>query len=357
MFVPVLVILLVTPKETTEFDIKLFFKKGQVSKNNLGFFLVFIIILVWSVTRGNISVDIEKTYHPLYDIIRYAGVSSHYDPLFNFLNVLVIKTFNNFQAFLAVTALLYISCVFYASKKLSESSVYSIILFIIFNYLYNGLDQMRQYVGISFFCLALCCLSKGKNIKAIILIIIAGLNHSACYLLLLVVLLNKIRLSKTIYRNILIISPVTLLFAEPIVDYVLANYYGGHYAIYVEGGNYGFWGKFIIPLVTCWGLAIIYYVLYDDLAKEKNFNLYANLVLCSCVLSLYGTLSSETIRIVKMFFFGEIFFIPSIFKYLKKRKSASLIWKGYISFIFAYFVFYTCVTAVEYPYEMLTYIN
>lgn len=320
------------------------------------FSVLYLIFLIWGALRGNVSVDIQKTYLKCYENIAHYGWDSHFSGLFNYLTIFVIKVFKSFQWFLAITTFIYITLVFISTIKLSISPAYTILLFVLYDFYYGGLNQIRQYVGVGFFCIALIFLSEKKYIASFILITLATMSHSCCAFLYMVLFYDLFKASRFRYIVILALSPLLYFFIKDAVNYVFTNFDGGTYSIYVEEAHeFGVLGKVLIPMLKSWGLMIFYLFNYFKVKKIPNYKLYMFLLTISCVLSLFGSYSSEMIRMVYLFLFPQIFFIPSVMGVV--NDTMKKLFRLYILFIGMFFIYTTYEHITLYPYEILKYIR
>ena len=334
-------------------------KSNRITLGQMFLGLSFALLVLWGGLRGNISIDITKTYYRFFNNIDSETVVNHFDFLFRKLFLFLYYNFDSFQVILFVTAFIFVSCVYYATEMESLFPAYSILLFAMFDFYYGGLNQIRQYLGMGVILVAVSYYRKKRTILAIGAVVIAGLFHSGCFLFLLVFILDRMKISKRLYAFILFASPVSLLVAKPLIEYVFSIYAGGQYYIYITNPHqgYGLIGKLVIPLIKTWGLACIYLFNYDDIKEIENSSIYLNSLLISCVVALFGALNSEVVRIVNLFFFPQIIYIANSSNIILRKKSKARCFLAlYMLFNMSYFAYLTYSHMTEYPYEMLTYI-
>lgn len=322
------------------------------------FFLAFSIFFIWTIIRGIISIDLRITYLDGYRDVTTYGFSERFDFLFNYFFTIANDIFSDFQGFIILTGSVFICTHYYAFKKLSINPAYSALLWLNFNLLYTGLNQIRQYTGFCFFCIGLVFFEKRKFFITFIFVLAAALTHSGCYVLFIIFIIPKLKISKKGYITILILSPCLWLIAPYILRFVFLNFLNGRYAKYVfGGGTEAFLGKFIIPMIKTWGLSFIYLLNYDAAKKEDKNNIYINLMLLATIIAPLGMINTETPRIVNMLFYCQVFYIPSLVKHIRENSTHHTLWIFYLLFNFMYLCFKTYEKMREYPYYISDYIK
>lgn len=328
-----------------------------LNKSQFLLFLSFWILVFWGGLRGDISIDISRTYYRVFNYYNET-LLSHFDFLFRYIFSWIYENTGRFQDFLFLTTAIYITCIYIGVFKGSKNPTYSILLFLLFDYYYGGLNQIRQYLGMGFLLISIVLLQKMKYLASLGLIVIAGFFHSACFLFLIIFIADKVKLKIKAYTAILMFSPILLLIARPLINYIFQIYAGGQYYIYITNPHldYGVIGKFLIPFFKVWFLALIYLLVYKNITEIPGAYVYLNLLLVACVVSLFGMINSEVVRVVNLFLFPQIIFIVNSSKIFLQQKITRYLFAFYIWIVFSYFVFSTYTHAIDYPYEFLTFI-
>lgn len=351
MYIPIISLLLFS-SSIIEYsnNIELNVKKIYFAKVFL--FYAMTILLIWAILRGKTtSIDLKITYLPGYNEIVRTGTHNHYDILFIVINRISYIVFHDFQGLLIITSIIFIAGIYLSSKTISANPAYTLFLFIIFDLYYRGLNQIRQYTGLAIVCIAICCFIKNKKVTSLLLIVIAGLIHTVCFVFLIIFVISKVRISKKAYIMIILISPILLIFGQRILFWIFTYVGNGQYSKYaLGGGTYNVIRKLLIPLFQTWGLSIIYVFNFDKVQKEDCDNIFINFLLIATVISILGNTSSEIIRVVTAFFMFQFFFIPSILKYIKENTCSRLLWNAYILANLAYFALLTYEHMRDYPY-------
>lgn len=118
----------------------------------------------------------------------------------------------NWTSFLLFFSVTYVILSVHLIKKYSVSPIISFIIFILLFYPNFGLIQIRDGVSIAFIWWATFDLLKNKKLKFIAKIIIATLFHYASIVFILLLLVNKNRISKKFYALL------------PLVGFLLGQY-------------------------------------------------------------------------------------------------------------------------------------
>ena len=266
------------------------------------FFLIFILLL--SLRRKDIGIDLTN-YEFYFNKIKYFNWSELADYYLEYGYVLfnkVVSCFSdNFQFFLAVTALISVLPLAMLYCKESENAILSIGIFInlsVFTMLFSGL---RQSLAIAMAVPAYYCVKKKKILLFLLCVLIAFYFHSSAFILLLLYPIYHVKVSKIILFVIVPIMTLVFVFRQRIFAFLfqyMSDEYQSDYGNQESTGAYTILILFVLFLVYT-------FLLIDDNKTDKDVLGLRNILILATCIQFFASLNSVAMRM-------NYYFIPFI---------------------------------------------
>lgn len=335
---------------------------NEIKKN---VFLTFSGILLFIVSgfRGPFVGTDTLSYFNIYDLANYQSFAKLLEVNFGvekgylLLNKIIGNMFDNRQSIIIFTSFVIIWGVLYFIEKNSSDVWMSVFLFVTLYYFGVSMNIVRQFMALSVFFIAYEQLKQNRNLLYILLIWLASTLHSSAWILLVLLILNKIkpnlRNMKVIFLGAIVITTILYILPSIILDI------SGKYIVY-EGTKY-IEGNSVGGIVIVWLSQVILYFCSMFIIKNKNnisesekksIFLYSVMVLISVCIRI---LSTQIFLIHRLSFYFEIFMIvliPNVVNLLVKER---LLVKFLICLILALYFYYNLTHAAAgiVPYEFM----
>ncbi len=356
----------------------IFIKLSDKCKHNKYVKIIFLIValLLPCIMAGlraiDIGTDVKVYLRPMYECAHSANSFNEYLQLkvnktrvvgnfeigFTALIFLVTKLFNNFQAVMFFVELMIIIPIYLGIKKANyskENSIWLEILSFYFMFYNTTLNLMRQFIGLSWLFLGTIILfsnDKKKNLKFLIILILACLFHKASILSLIIyAFYNILKINKMIKLGNIIISLKKLLMivvccvgigimlnADILVN--LLELFGmDYYSTYISGSIKLYISTFIknAPLIL-----IILATRKSFLKDIKNSYIFLAIFIYSIIIDQFTTVNVYAARIAFTFSIFNCLFFPTILKSKNCRKNyiLKIVYVFYLlGFWYYYFVY------------------
>ena len=255
------------------------------------FFLILIVLL----SLRNVTCGIDLiTYRYKFNHPGSLTISSLFDfsltePGFRLLSAVFKKTFNSFQLFLAVCALLSMVPIMVLYLKESNHSILTIALFVglaPFSMFFSGLRQSIA-IGIGAICYFLC--KDKKPISFLIMVFVAYLFHQSAIILLFMYPLLHLRITKKWLPLTALVFAVCFVFRNQIFGYALrvSDRYENRYVI-AQTGSYMY--LLLLLLLTVYSFAML---------KDQEFDAFGlrNMLVFSLILQCFAMSTSVAMRL------------------------------------------------------------
>lgn len=285
--------------------------------------------LLVSALRYGIGTDYFHTYIPEFNYIVSYGKNRSYEFGFYLLNKIISIFTDNAQWLIAVSSLLFIVLVYKELYKEAQNYTISLLLFFLsYNY-FVSMNNVRQSLASAILLLATFALIRGKRREFVIWVFIAGLIHQAAYLLIIMLLIEKLCFSALAYAFFSIIVIVVGKIILPKIILLIAPYFL-HLNLYFTINSLSIYrGKTIGNTLIVINLLIMFILVYLDLNNTSNKSLkledklewnYAklneSLILCLCA---FDGIIPAMYRVVRIFTFVQFIILPNvIYKHEKK---------------------------------------
>ena len=309
--------------------------------------------------RYGVGTDYFYTYVPQFEMV-VNGESVYYEKGFWLLNKLIAEFTDNPQIFIAFIALLFTALVYGALYIIADNIPMSIVLFVLSYSYFISLNNIRQSLASAILIWSLYYVIEGKDIKAFVSIIIAGLIHQASFIFLVFLVLKYFKFSARFLTVasaglLVILGGASRLIIE-ILSKVprLAKYYAEE-----EEALSGFLDKSIsitfIFVNLCILIIFIYFELQYKNIKTPKWNLILwNQFMILAICSLDG-IAPATYRIVRIFSFAQFIYLPNIIEEYEDNRTAKVILYIVLIVLFGALFIQNYVTGTEqvFPYASI----
>lgn len=227
----------------------------------------------------------------------------------------------HYQFFFIITSFLTLYPIYRLSKKYSLDPSLSLIVYLLFPIFYlESLSIIRNAVAFSFITYALDEYLERSYVKAILFYILAIGFHTSAILGILLVVIERIKLS----RGLLILIYITSFFVSPIILSAVSSIQSD-FGLFIKISNYAINGKVgagatMAILINCIGVLSLVY--WKRLEKLGRYNyLWLVYVMFGVIFwNCFGFEGTLRLRISSFFLIYLILLLPS-FKYVFKRIS------------------------------------
>lgn len=288
----------------------------RISKGRI-VFLVLLPLTLISILRWNVGVDTVYGY-TYWDSYKQAANMNNvrdFEPGFFLLNVVLSKLGISFWGYLAINALIFMSCVAYAISKGSVWPTWSILVFFLLFVFFDSFNTLRQTLAEAISLIAWAAMgteenSRKKDIKILLIFLFASTFHILALVNIPIYLVCKCRFNR---NNLLRFAALAVL-ATPVLQVALSRI-----MMLVAGDDYTFMGFALINAVMSGVFFLLCWYFYDNIcALGKNAYTYANLSLCIFILILNSGALLLPFRFFDMVKVGYLFIIPHLLKGLTR---------------------------------------
>ena len=296
--------------------------KVQLTNCIFVFFSGLIPTLI-SATRVGIGTDYYQ-YEKLFHSIKYGGYDNSFEPLFFLLNrIILIFTDNSIWLFV-ICSILFVYLVLINIYKQSENIPFSSCLFFLSYVFFTSLNNIRQSLSSVIVLFALYEIKRGKNLRSVILIVIAALFHKSAIISLSFFFFVNININFLIMLFILVGLIVSRNYWEPIINLGI-NFLG--YSDYLTSDYLAqYIGNNISRSLILLNIIVAMIFLYIELGcvnpdlKESDWNFSKwnqFIILMICIFSQYIPASY---RLVNFFTVFQIITVPNSLNGIKNSK-------------------------------------
>lgn len=183
---------------------------------------ILIILCVVSGTRYNLGGSdyfVYKTVYksvPLIQNFDFNTVQKIYGTFgmekgYLFFNSLVKTLGFNFYGFTLINSIIFYMCLYIGLKRYIKNFNYFLVIFLYKMFFYDTFISLRQPIAMAIFFIALQFIEKREPIKYWLLCLLAFTFHNSAIILLPLYFINKIKISKKMFKIINIIGLVFLI--------------------------------------------------------------------------------------------------------------------------------------------------
>lgn len=280
-------------------------------------------------------------WHDLFSNFFTSYLGSDYvtrDPGFIFFEKFVGIFIDNNQLYLILIAticIVPISVLIYSNTRNVKASLMAFIYYVFFYFSYIPNSSIRQSLALSLLLVSLSTIKRNKLVRCIAIIFIASTIHKSALIFLLLVIFNKLKWNKILFKYGIFVFLLILTFYQFMTPYV--SIFGGVYSSY--GTSDFFIGKeksyaFIIFLTLIYFMTLLPVLM----GLEKEFEKYKMAYLSSS-LALFFTplmlIDPTILRITVYFAVYNFTLIPHSIQLYKPALSKSIYITLIIIFLFA----------------------
>lgn len=247
-------------------------------------FIFFLIVIfpLWFITafRYDVGTDYFNTYVKYFEHTSLGWMPYKHEPLFQLLNSVLVAFQASYVWLFAISGFIILSLIFYYIFKYSPKPLYSIAVFICSAFFFNSLNNVRQYIAIA---IAIVGFSQKNSIKAIIIMLIAMLFHLTAGFYILLYVIIKFILNRSVHKKKFIILSFILLLATPIGCIALKKLILlTPYAYFLETEQAGYSVMIILVNLFIYIFTLFYYDNKDKQFQNLAFIQLITVICCIC---------------------------------------------------------------------------
>lgn len=294
----------------------------------------------------NMIEDVFQT--SLVDYVTYTGWEKHFDLGWVLLINLVQWVSSDVQSVIFIAAIISIGGFAIAIYKYSDNVYMSTLLFITLGYWFQHFNLMRQFMGMMIMLFAFEALVNSQKAKFIGLTLLASQFHASMYFFLafaifLLFPITSHNIKRWFILSLLCVFTAGIFPTEKIISQLPVGFSWYLASDFAAPRTQGV----VLVLVKC---AIIISIVYlgirlsdrfSDLDRKKVYY-FAVSIMWACVFSTMQFQFGIFYRLVDIFQYFLIFYIPIIYQYMKTEN-------GYFSrYIFSVILFALCIGYYSY---------
>lgn len=334
------------------------FGKVNANKRRKKCFLIVsfgILTLIAMLRKYTIGIDLEVLYEPKFREI----ANCEWAQLFNiklelgyvFFCKILSYISTDPQILIIVSSLITIPIYGIFIYRNSKNVAVSTTLYIFLNLFFMSLNIVRQEIAVAIVLIAYEYLIKGKNIKFILLIILATLFHSSAILCLCFMLFYKYNFTrKTLLISIVILGILSIFYKQFLLIFsdissILGIDNNKSYSTYLENETYGV-GIINLNSISTIVFALMaylmtyYYLVYlNGKGNSKKLNLW---MFCTMAYFIIATVSTKMVIIGRLSYYFLPFLlliIPEAIQVSKVKNNKVLIYTMLYGFIIAKYIY------------------
>lgn len=217
---------------------------------------------------------------------------------------LVSSPFHTYTPYFLILQVLFWIPVSMIIHKYSKNSLFALLLFVSFRFAYFPMTGMRQGVALALVFLSLKYLLDNKNIKFVMLVILASSFHKSAIVFLLALVLRHIKLQYNVKSIVAVLFACVFVFIIPINSLSGVTESEFAYSAYLQQQNEKTSNIFLLIMNI---LSFVYLNLVDkSFTQDRLNNILFNLSFVSMIFSLFTFVHPIFARVGM--YFG--FFVP-----------------------------------------------
>lgn len=278
-------------------------KINEEQKVIISFFIILFLLL--ALRKDDVGIDLNNYKTIFNSVTRSDWVNLQNNKIeYGYLlyNKLLSSINNNFQFFMACTALITVFPIAFLFYRESEDALLSISIFCVLSNFCMLFSGLRQSIAIAFTVPAYYCAKNKKLLWFIIFVFLAFNFHRSAMIMLLIYPLYNITISK---KSIFFIAPAMIaifIFRSKIFDFLI-NFIGDEYQLkYGSQIDTGAYTTLILFIM----FALYAFLAIDDKKIDKDILGLRNILLLAICIQFFASLNSVAMRMNYYF----ITFIP-----------------------------------------------
>lgn len=326
------------------------FQKVKTSKKY--YIMAFLLLILFLILRSDkVGID-NNNYKSIFQYchdLNFIDVISYerHEIGYKYYNKIISLIYYNFNFFMIITAILSMIGVYYFIKNNSKNYIYSLLIFITFNFYGFFFGIYRQVLAISILLYSLKFVKERQLKKFILTVFIASLFHKTALIFLIVYILPKIKINEILVRIWILLTLLFLITKSLIIQFILGYIYKPAETTGISGGGYKMLLLLFILSLVC------YYYQKDLLKQDKNNIIFINMVFVATMIQCLSTVFGNAYRMTLYFSLAMIIIIPNILEIMKPKELKRF--AVVLMFIcLTMYYYYTTTNLINYvPYEFI----
>lgn len=283
-------------------------------------FLTLLPLCFLAVFRWDVGVDslYGGTYWTAYHMASIGENSGDFEPGFYWLMRLFSGLGVPFYWFLFFLAVLFMACISFAMGRGSVWTGWSVLIFFLIAFYFDCYSSLRQSMAE-----AICLIgwadmgylppSRKKNLRIILIFILAGAFHITAWMCIPIFLICRIRFSRAGLLKLLL----TALLATPVLQILIST----AMQLLTDNPHYSIMGVARINALLSLVLAAIGWYFYDEIKTlDENAYMYVNFAICIFILLLNSGAMYLPYRVFDMLKIGYVFIVPYMLKGIQRGR-------------------------------------
>ena len=284
-----------------------------------------------------------KTYLPIFeevkissfiDIISISREFTGYEKGYLLLNY-IISFFGDSRLLLIIISGIYIYSVSYYISKFSPIPFFSLLLFVLANFYFSGMNLLRQFLAIAVLLFSLKYTINRSLIRFLFTVLIASTIHRTALAFIPVYFLYPIQLTRKYIGLVVALSLLSyFVLGQFLFSHLLSLMELSKFEKYILAGANG--GMIFYLFILCFTILIIFIPL-EKRNEPINRTFVHMMLLALCVQSFAVTIA-ELARLTQFFFIGFIVYLPCLISCCKKACLRLFLIVSFAALMFAYFI-------------------
>lgn len=305
----------------------------------MGVFFLFVFMAFRDVSIGT---DL-KTYLPLFEklksssLIDFIGINSEfigYEKGYLLLNY-IISFFGDSRLLLVIISGIYIYSVSHLISKFSPLPFLSLLLFVLANFYFSGMNLLRQYLAIAVLLFSLRYVINRSFIRFIIIVLIASSIHRTALVFTLIYFLYPIQLTR---RYVVFVVSISLLsyfvLGQFLFSYLLSLMELSKFEKYILAGANG--GMIFYLFILCFASLMIF--IPFDKRNESTNRTFFHMMLLALLVQSFAVTIAELARLTQYFFISFIVYLPCLVSCCKRAGVRLVLIVSFTILMLGYFI-------------------
>lgn len=297
-------------------------------KQSIYYFASFCVLFILIGFRGyEVGTD-TPAYNRIFHNIE-SGIEGRYEVGYVYINKLIAYINGDFSHLLMLTGLMFLTPIFYTSKKISPNPMLSIFSFYTLYYYFSIYNIIRSSLAVALIFFGVTFLLNNKKLWFTFIVLIASTFHISALLCLPLVFIEKLPNNKNFYIVSIVLSWIIgLSFSTYFSIYIIKLLRFDNYLIHI--GN-----RPMLTNAVAMGLSSIFFIFILVFTEKRDalFNLFFVSFLISNLLGLIP----YSYRVVIYFNIFQILYFP-VFIYQNKFNSKTI--PFFTVIVYCLFIFY-----------------
>ena len=252
----------------------------------------------------------RTSWKDTFDVVKnYYQLGFGKDPGYLVFQKMIQVVTDEFQVFLLIVAVLFFVALgnfIYKNTSRLNDAIVAFVIYIVLFYSFFSITGIRQTIATAASLYAYELVKRKKSLQFLLLILLASTIHKSVLIFLPFYFIAHIKSSKYLYRIILLLFPLFMIFRNSMVDYL--RVVGGYeqYDEFEGAGTYTFTAMFL--LISIVALIRSKTIIENNRNSQHFYNAFAIALLFIPL----TWVNPNAMRIVQYFSFFMLLFIPEI---------------------------------------------